>query len=642
MSGRGYNNGGGRRGNGGGRGGGRSGGRGGGRGGGYQGRGGGGGSQDRGGGGGYQGRGGGRDGGRGRGGGRSGGRGRGPQITGNVTALTNVILAKTTPGFNFYFYTINSQDKNGNDISSVSRRKHLLHKGLFDKLLKNHPQVESFKRQICLAGGSFYSSTPVPGLETLPLQLLDGSDTELDICIVQQVTCFSAPQELVGASAQAPVNGAVSVDFRCADCLKSFKDWDGIASHCRAAGHSPATPDPNATASTVPVFVQYLNIALQRALGERMVRWGKQYIDPKSFTVPKNKRTGKDVGVKIFEAYQVEFSVGRPTGGASAPKLMLHVDLRAKVIRTKSLLHALARNGDPRNCRFSPQDMAALKRQWIGEIVINMLDKSCYAIHDLVFDQSPDSLIVNDLDMSHTKYFRERKRHELEYPSVKPMIAVQGRNNQIIHLPAELVCANELDEDVIQQLPQIASFAPERRNAAIEKVTRFLIPGGQKTKGKSGLLPALGIILSDNRLSVPAEVLPTPMIQASGIRLNNSRENWAPEIAKAKFHIDPRQATTLNVIVIHNKNIGWSKTYERIVSFVNRHSSKFRLPDKPYKVIKTENDMERHWGAVETHFGKSMKLPPNGKSFPSIMSAPNGIATHLAQCVFVSFASQCL
>ena len=63
----------------------------------------------------------------------------------------------------------------------------------------------------------------------------------------------------------------------------------------------------------------------------------------------------------------------------------------------------------------------------------------------------------------------------------------------------------------------IASFKPDERNKAIEDIKRNLIPGAQKTRGTGGnLLPSLGIVLSDQRLTVPIDTIPLPMMIAAG------------------------------------------------------------------------------------------------------------------------------
>merc|ERR1712194_93052 len=109
-------------------------------------------------------------------------------------------------------------------------------------------------------------------------------------------------------------------------------------------------------------------------------------------------------------------------------------------------------------------------------------DKKCYSIVDLLFDKSAASMPVEGLGMSHAEYFKKKKNYEgqpikLLYPNAKPLVAVLGRQNKTIYLPAELVCANELDPKLRQQLPMIASFKPDERNKAIEDIKRNLIPG---------------------------------------------------------------------------------------------------------------------------------------------------------------------
>ena len=468
-----------------------------------------------------------------------GGRSTGPPPpTGVTSALTNILMAQTTPNFKFYVYSVDAVDKDGKNIASASRRNTLLNVGLFDKLLKDMSAAdkESIKRQTFFCGNQFFTASPIPGLENLPLALLDGTDTNRDTATVMQVQCFSAPAELQPDSKemQASAKDTVSLDFRCADCTMCFKDFNSVKSHCNATGHSPVTMDDKARPAMSNLFVQYANKALERAMGERMARWGKQFIDPKSFTTPR-KRNGQEIGVHIFQSYLIEFGIGRPDASTS-PKLMLTVDLRAKVIRTQGILHALCKGKDPNTYRFSEPEMRAAKAFWIGQQVISKLDKTTYSIHDLVFDASADSLMIENLGVSHTTYFRERKKCTLEFPAAKPMIAVLGRNKSIIHFPAELVCANELDDELRMQLPQIASFQPAIRNEAIETVKKFLIPGAQTTKGKSGLLPALGIVLSGERLRVHAEVMPIPILLSAGIRVNAAgKSNWAPMIAKANF-----------------------------------------------------------------------------------------------------------
>jgi hypothetical protein len=97
-----------------------------------QGRGGGGYRDDR------QGRGGGGRG--GRDGGRGGGRGRGPDLSGMKSCISNIILANVSPSFQFYLYSVNCVDANGDSIDSRYRRKFLFDTGLWDGFLKTMPE----------------------------------------------------------------------------------------------------------------------------------------------------------------------------------------------------------------------------------------------------------------------------------------------------------------------------------------------------------------------------------------------------------------------------------------------------------------------------------------------------------------------
>ena len=46
--------------------------------------------------------------------------------------------------------------------------------------------------------------------------------------------------------------------------------------------------------------------------------------------------------------------------------------------------------------------------------------KRCYSVIDLMFDKSPVTLTVKDLDMSHAEYFKQRKDITLKYPNATP------------------------------------------------------------------------------------------------------------------------------------------------------------------------------------------------------------------------------
>lgn len=91
---------------------------------------------------------------------------------------------------------------------------------------------------------------------------------------------------------------------------------------------------------------------------------------------------------------------------------------------------------------------------YLAETVIYRIDKKCYSVVDFKFDYSAETLPVGGLkidgkQVSHARYFEERKNIRLKYPRARPMIEVLGRRkDQKIFLPAELVCGNELDADV--------------------------------------------------------------------------------------------------------------------------------------------------------------------------------------------------
>ena len=169
----------------------------------------------------------------------------------------------------------------------------------------------------------------------------------------------------------------------------------------------------------------------------------------------------------------------------------------------------------------------------------------------------------------------------------------------------------ELDPDVKQMLPQIASFKPETRNAAIEKVKAFLKPGEQKKSGGS-LLPAIGIFLEDKRIVTQARVLPAPMMVAAGVPIPKEKaEFWVPVLGKANFKVEPKNAVQFNVVVFHHPKLGRGAqdVYNQIQRQVNSLKTYYRFSDKPYALVST-GDSQAHWGAVEKYFG-SGKAPAN-------------------------------
>lgn len=610
------------------------------------------------GGGGFGGRGGGGFGGRGGRGGRSGGGGwSGPPPT---EALSNLILAQVTANFRFYQYGLSGVSRDGKAIDSRRRRQELFHRGVFDQetgvLARNsmkRKEIENIQRVVFFEGSFFFSARKIPFLEE-KMDLVGASESGKlptmsngDTMSVTNIMSFKAPEAITPDEPVKTSDSEIAVDKRCGECPKAFADVEGLLAHAKVTGHSPAYEDDEAKPSNVEIFTSYCNIALQRAMGERMAKWGREYIDPKSFTEPTDKQ-GRDMGVRIFRAYCCEFGIHREEGGA--PSLSLTVDLRAKVIRTRSLLDTLCEGRNPKTTHFDDRRIQQAKRQYEGEVVICTYDKRCYSVIDIDFNNSPASLPIDGQEISHADYFMKKKNISLEFPDVKPIVAVLGRNNSKIYLPAELVCVNDLDPFVKQQLPMIASFKPAERHNAIEEIKRYLVPGAQKTKGAGGgLLPALGIVLCDQRMKVGVEVLPLPLIRAAGMEIPKEKGMmWAPLMNRANYRVDPGRAVEMNVVVIFHRSLGRAvdQVYGKIRDNVNKFNASYRFSDRPHAIVEA-GDNDQHWGAVERHFSQSqpdnvfvidLAKPPRRQAMDTAYSVVKHILTksgYLSQ--FVNF-----
>lgn len=222
--------------------------------------------------------------------------------------------------------------------------------------------------------------------------------------------------------------------------------------------------------------------------------------------------------------------------------------MRAKVMRTKSLLDTFCESRRPETMTYDKKKQDELNRKWCGEVVIATYDKRCYSVIGLHFDKSAASLPVEGLNISHAEYFQQRKNITLKHPNAPPMVAVSGRNNSTIYLPAELVCGNELEPQLKMKLPSITSFTPEVRFKGIQEMRRNLIPGAQKSRGgssglsgggggKGGLLPSLGFVLADELIKVNVMKLDLPVISAAGVRIPEKMGgSWAPA-SKLSFGI---------------------------------------------------------------------------------------------------------
>jgi len=545
--------------------------------------------------------------------------------------LTNVIPAKISEKFEFYLYSVDCTDQSDKMLDSRSRRLELFFIGLWDNLLCDMPQneKEALKRMVFFSGSFFYSARKIPGLEKekLPVTLCDGTATRGDTMRCVGFQSFTAPTKLQPATKTAQPAGANQVQFdglRCKNCTRTFPNDGELLQHCRDTGHSPIFgEDEDGADAPVPStdenFVAFVNLAMQRAMGQCLTKWGREYVD-RSAPVEATNHHGKKLGVCIFQAIALSFGIVRAGGGP--PSLALTCDLRAKVIRTTSVLDAIylppSRDPKPLTVQqqqqaeraLTPQDKKRIEHKLIGEVVIYKNDKTCYMVTGLDFNNSANSLPVASKGISHTEYFAQ-KGIKLEFPDAKPMIVVEGRRKQSIYLPPELVAANELDPDVKQMLPQIASFKPDTRNAAIEKVKAFLKPGEQKKSGGS-LLPAIGIFLEDKRIVTQARVLPAPMMVAAGVPIPKDKaEFWVPVLGKANFKVEPKNAVQFNVVVFHHPKLGRGAqdVYNQIQRQVNSLKTYYRFSDKPYALVPT-GDGQAHWGAVEKYFG-SGKVPAN-------------------------------
>ncbi|KAG7361420.1 Piwi domain containing protein [Nitzschia inconspicua] len=562
---------------------------------------------------------------------RGGGRGRGgktrqfsPDMSGISSVLSNIVMADVSPNFQFFLYPVQAVDSEGNQIESRQRRRFLFDNGLWDGLLKDMSaeEKEDLKRVIFFQGSFFFSARKIPGLEPekLPVDLpLPVEKAEGDQIKVMQLMHYVTPIELQFKDSARPPEreGEVSFDKRCADCTQAFKDIGSLLQHCQNKGHRPvysaaeeACKSVEPTPATVETFTSFINLALQRALSERLAKWGTEFIDPTNMKEPVDK-SGRSLGVRVYEAYSCQFNVIKATAD-SLPQVGLTAGLRAKIVRTLSVMDHLVGDQDPAMYDPGHQERERCRREWIGETVISMHDKKCYSVTDLIFDQSAESMPVQGLGMSHAEYFTKRKGINLKYPKFRPIIAVLGRRNQTIYLPAELVAGNELEARVKQQLPMIASYKPVDVNAAVEKIRSYLVPGAQKSRGAGGLLPAIGLQLADERLGAQAEVLQVPIMMAAGVQVPSSKaENWAPMLNKASFNIHPKESNVLQVVVFYNDRIrGAINVYNKIRDLVNSFNSIYRLSDKPIQLI-SAGDRERHWGAVEKCFADPTLDPEN-------------------------------
>jgi len=384
--------------------------------------------------------------GRGRGrGGQFSGRGTLPDLSGLSSVITNILPAKVSDTFSFYQYSVDSKHGNGGPIESRSRRSYLFNIGVWDNLLREMDEREKndLRRVVKFAGSFFFSARPIPGLEksSLPVELVPGdATTEGDTMSCVGVSHFSAPTCLSSKNTidAAQDLSAIHFDsFRCRYCNRSFEGKTALLQHCRDSGHSPVYYDEAIDGPAPPeVFVSFVNSILQKALGERLAKWGREFVDP-STCIPAKGRNGEELGVDVYEAHTCTFGLIRRNEEAGKTRLALTCDLRAKVIRKKSIRDTLYHARDP-SSKWARQERERTRRHWVGQVVIYKRDKKCYTVIDLDFDNSARSLKIPGKEISHEEYF-QRKGTRLEYPDSVPMIVVLNRREGKIFLPPELV-----------------------------------------------------------------------------------------------------------------------------------------------------------------------------------------------------------
>lgn len=302
--------------------------------------------------------------------------------------LTNLIPAKVSDNFSFHLYTVEcANTKTGEQIESRATRAQLFHAGI-DKLLDSHmteKERQDFKRTIFFIGSGFYSARPIKGIDTDKPMMLYTSPEDNFIRIVQ-VYHYGPPNELglkPPKPAAKPAGGdTVAVDsFRCGGCTAVFQTSTSLLQHCTDSGHQPVYELEHGVPAPWEVFIAYANLALGKALDERLARWGREHVDPSSEKVATD-RNGYDLGVNVFKAYSCNFGLTKRTSDKKV-QLTLTCDLRAKIIRTKSVLDNIY--GDDKNRTLSDRDKKAVEREWVGEVIIYKNEKKCtYLLVDFI------------------------------------------------------------------------------------------------------------------------------------------------------------------------------------------------------------------------------------------------------------------
>jgi hypothetical protein len=199
-------------------------------------------------------------------------------------------------------YGLDAKSRNGSQIDSRSRRAQLFGFGVFDCKVgllarQNHEGrkiqevVNEWKRILFHQNSVVFSPRPLPvDLSAGPVPLVGGgsgspeSDNG-DALTITDVSVYSVPKELLeevqraapqASSALEASMRELTIDLRCSDCTKSFLDEMAMKQHCEITGHSPVIMGKGGGGLKVAnreIFLQYANVVLKRALGERLAPW---------------------------------------------------------------------------------------------------------------------------------------------------------------------------------------------------------------------------------------------------------------------------------------------------------------------------------------------------------------------------------